>query len=255
MYAQVYFYYICTIKQSTKMEKVIRYRQIQDELKREIQQGHYIVGDLLPSENELCATYHITRTTARKALEELQREGFITRQHGKGSIVCERRNTIGLLTVKGFTETVGEHATNIFVAKPAETEWPQDFAFAPSDKELQGRCTMFSRLRCISQEPVVLEESWLASAAVPAFAEEEFVQGSFFSTLSKRYLIEITGSEHEIRAMLADQRTSILLNVPLHSPILYISVRYSTSVPGYYVYSKLYCNTAKYPIGNIYRTT
>ena len=67
--------------------KTTRYRQVQEALKMQIQHGIYSVGSYLPSENELCVTYNITRTIARKALEELQKEGFIIRQHGKGSQV------------------------------------------------------------------------------------------------------------------------------------------------------------------------
>ena len=234
------------------MEKSTRYGQIQEDLKKKIQQGSYEVGDLLPSENELCAAYHVTRTTARKALQELQNEGYITRQHGKGSIVSERRNTLGLLTVRGFSETVGHEVRNVMISKPSIHDWSRDFSFSPSEKEVVSKCIHFSRLRCVGTTPVMLEESWLAADCVPTFMEQDFVDGSFFKTLSKRYMIEITGSEQELRAIRADENVSILLHVAAKSPVLYIAVRYTTSLPGYYVYSKLYCNTDKYPIGNVY---
>ena len=56
------------------------YRQIQQEITRQIQQGDYRTGDYLPSENELCRKYGITRTTVRKAMDELQKNGFIERR-------------------------------------------------------------------------------------------------------------------------------------------------------------------------------
>mgnify|MGYP000721211935 CR=1 FL=1 len=52
------------------------YRQVYQELKSRIQDGKYTLGSYLPSENELCNTHGITRTTARRALQELQKEGM-----------------------------------------------------------------------------------------------------------------------------------------------------------------------------------
>ena len=89
----------------------------------QIQHGVYGVGSYLPSENELCATYNITRTTARKALEELQKEGFIIRQHGKGSQVRERRESLGLLTEQGFSEAVNLDIKAAFIQATQLVAW------------------------------------------------------------------------------------------------------------------------------------
>ena len=96
----------------------LRYKKLQSYLKTRIQQGFYKQGDFLPSENELCLKYSITRTTVRKALDELQKDGFIERLRGKGSIVRERRQSLGLLNVKGFSEAVGKNVKTIMLQKP-----------------------------------------------------------------------------------------------------------------------------------------
>ena len=82
------------------------YRQIQASLKEKITSGVYEEGGLLPSENELCVEFNATRMTVRQALNELVREGYITRQHGKGSTVSASRKSLGLLSLKGWTEVV-----------------------------------------------------------------------------------------------------------------------------------------------------
>ena len=73
---------------------MLKYQKIYSELKIQIQQGLYKSGDLLPSENELCSKYSITRTTSRKALDELFKEGFIEKKQGLGSVVIERRKSL-----------------------------------------------------------------------------------------------------------------------------------------------------------------
>jgi len=92
-------------------------------LKEKIQQGIIPVGDYLPSENELCANFSITRTTVRKALDNLLKEGFIEKQQGKGSRVKERRHSLGLLNVKGFSEAVEMDVNTIFLQQPEIRSW------------------------------------------------------------------------------------------------------------------------------------
>ena len=229
-----------------------RYRQIQEILKKQIQHDEYEVGDYLPSENELCATYQITRTTARKALEELQKEGYIIRLHGKGSQVRERRQSLGLLTVKGFSEAGSLNIKTEFLQMPHLGRWDRDLAFQPTEQEKKTKCVHFSRLRYVDGFPVMVEDNWLGITKVPEFIKKDFVQGSFFKTLSQRYLIEIIGSEQELRSLPANETIAPLLQVKKGFPILQITVKYLTNISDYYIYSQLSCNTDRYPIGNSY---
>jgi DNA-binding GntR family transcriptional regulator len=232
--------------------KLTRYQKIQYMLKEKIQQGIYQIGDYLPSENELCSEYSITRTTVRKALDNLIMEGFIEKQHGKGSRVKERRNSLGLLNVKGFSEAVGQNVKTVFLQQPAIREWNPEGPFQPSDNELRANCLHFERLRCVGDDPVMLENNWFADRELKNLAEQEFVDGSFFKTLSQRYLIEITGSEQELRAEYTNQRTASFLKMELAAPILHISIKFHTSKPELFIYSELFCNTKKFSIGNSY---
>ncbi|MDR1232196.1 MAG: GntR family transcriptional regulator [Spirochaetaceae bacterium] len=65
------------------------YKLIYDYLSEEISSGRLKLGDKLPSEKELCATFGVSRITSKKALELLAREGLIFRLPGKGSFVGE----------------------------------------------------------------------------------------------------------------------------------------------------------------------
>jgi GntR family transcriptional regulator/GntR family frlABCD operon transcriptional regulator len=230
-----------------------RYSQIYNILKSRIQQGIYVVGDFLPSEPELCRIYSITRTTARKALDELLKEGFIEKQHGKGSMVKERRKSLGLLTVKGFSEAVGENVQTRFLQKPIIISWPQNLPFEPDAYELQSDCIYFERLRGVNDEPVMRECNWFSGKELTDLLDCEFVEDSFFKTLSQKFFIEITGSEQELWALKADKHSAKLLKVPKGAPILRISIKFTTSKSNLNIYSLLYCNTEKYPIGNYYK--
>ncbi len=232
--------------------KKTRYQELEFMLKEKIQYGVFQVGDYLPSENELCTRFSVTRTTVRKALDNLLKERFIEKQHGKGSRVRERHHSFGLLNVKGFSEAVGQNVNTIFLQEPAIRFWNPAIVFHPGESELKSGCLHFERLRCVGDHPVMLENNWFADQALKDFTNQEFVAGSFFKTLSQVYLIEITGSEQELRSEHAGERTASLLKIETGSPLLHISIKFHTSHPGLNIYSELYCNTMKYPIGNSY---
>ena len=58
------------------------YKKLHLILREHIITGLYKEGDILPSENELCITHHVTRPTVRQALDELVREGYIRKHKG-----------------------------------------------------------------------------------------------------------------------------------------------------------------------------
>ncbi len=229
-----------------------KYRQIQNYLKSKIQQGAFKVGEYLPSENELCKQFSITRTTARKALDELFKEGFIERLQGKGSRIRERRQSLGLLTVKGFSEAVGENVKTVFLQKPMKGNWDEKIILPLSETEKNTPCYYFERLRFVGNIPVMREKNWFSAVALRGFLKADFVDGSFFKTLSQKYFIEITGSTQELRAEFADEKNAALLKVNAGTPLLHISLKFSTSSPKLNIYSELYCNTSSYPVGNSY---
>lgn len=229
-----------------------KYQSVQNYLKEKIQQGEYVAGDYLPSENELCHQFKITRTTARKSLDELLKEGFIEKLKGKGSRVIERRKSLGLLSVKGFSEAVGKNVQTIFLEKPHRSKWNGEIFSGISESDKSNECLSFERLRYVGEIPAMLGKNWFSSSALPGFLELEFVNHSFFKTLSEKYLIEVIGSSSELRAESANKRVAELLKIKKDAPILHISIKFTTSNSKLNIYSELYCNTSNYPIGNSY---
>ncbi|MGK5551699.1 GntR family transcriptional regulator [Actinomadura kijaniata] len=60
------------------------------EIKRRIESGEYPPGSMLPSESQLVREFAVGRTTVVRALQMLQQDGWITREHGVGSFVKGR---------------------------------------------------------------------------------------------------------------------------------------------------------------------
>jgi len=63
------------------------HKTLSDKFRQYVLTGHWEVGRLIPSEQELCDQFSTSRTTVRKALDRLINEGLISRKAGKGTWV------------------------------------------------------------------------------------------------------------------------------------------------------------------------
>ena len=64
-----------------------KYYCFKEQIVQRIREGFYPPGKLIPSEVDFSAEFKISRNTVRQALKELETEGYLYRQRGKGTIV------------------------------------------------------------------------------------------------------------------------------------------------------------------------
>jgi DNA-binding GntR family transcriptional regulator len=233
------------------VSKLPLYRQIQAVLKENITSGIYPEGSMIKSEHELCQEFNATRMTVRQALNELVKEGYITRHQGKGSVVSAIRKSLGLLSLKGWTEVVSaseRHGTTLTLDGPKIQAWPEPFDFPLSESEKNANCIFINRLRYADDVPVMLEFTYLPNFGLEDLISEPLIDGSLFRTLFMKYQIDVAGLSQEIRAVAANKQTANLLKLPPKSPVLHIIRRYNTSKEGYFFYSSTFCNTEKFAI-------
>lgn len=67
------------------------YAALADTLRRQIGEGVYPVGSVLPSEIALSAQHGLSRFTARAALATLERQGYLTRRARVGTVVAAQQ--------------------------------------------------------------------------------------------------------------------------------------------------------------------
>lgn len=82
-----------------------KYRLLKEEILIGLHSGKWRAHDKLPSENELAAQFGLSRQTVRQTLGELEREGWLYRQQGKGTFAAPKglpgeadRRMVGMLT-------------------------------------------------------------------------------------------------------------------------------------------------------------
>lgn len=231
------------------MKPLPRHRKLYEILRRRIFDGVYKEGDLLPSENELCRAYGVTRPTVRQALAALAAEGFIRKHQGKGSIVHRMPREIGILSVSGTTSAAGDRNLKTeIISKPLIIQWPADFMFPLSENERKAGCIYFERLRLLEETPIFYDISYIPDINLPGFTSRKFKDRSLFKILREFYNVEIKGGEQRIRAIPSTGKISRFLKIKVGDPVLHLERKMETNAPGLFVYSSIYCNTEKYSI-------
>ena len=72
----------------------LRWKEIADSVRGAIESGQLATGDSVPSETALALEWKVSRMTAHRAMQELQRTGLVTRKPGVGTLVAEPSPTL-----------------------------------------------------------------------------------------------------------------------------------------------------------------
>lgn len=220
------------------------HKKIYELLRKQINDGVFQEGSMLPSEKELCLLHQAARPTIRRALDRLSNEGYIHRQQGKGSIVKGTPKGIGILSLTGTTSAIGkEKLTTKIIKGPELKHWDEAFSFSLSEKEKETGCYYIERLRLISNTPVFFDITMIPNVNLPRFTQRNFENQSLFDILRKNYQIEITGGEQKLMAITADERIQQFFSVNAGHPVLQLDRKISTNRPGFSFYSQVFCNT------------
>jgi DNA-binding GntR family transcriptional regulator len=226
-----------------------QYRKLYEILRKHISEGMYKEGDLLPSENELCQLYGMTRPTVRQSLSVLANDGYIRKHQGKGSIVHHIQREIGILSVSGTTSAVGDRNLKTqIVVKPQIVPWPEEFMFKLSELEREAGCIYMERVRLLDNFPIFYDISYIANINLPRITARQFENRSLFRILRDHYHIEIKGGEQRIRAIAASAKIIRFLELKKDQPVLHLERKMETNNPVMFLYSSIYCNTEKYSI-------
>jgi GntR family transcriptional regulator len=196
------------------------YFRIQQSILEQIQRGLLMPGRQLPTETELAQLYQVSRITAKRALDELVRQGLAFRQQGRGTYVAQThiRDTSGFGSFSDDMRSRG-HVPGAkvlaFIQVEPEAEIRERLQLA------QGEQTyMLKRLRLADDRPVAVETAHLPCRLCPGLIDEDLNNHSLYSILTEKYHLVPTWADAELDAQIATEEESDLLDLEIGKPVL-----------------------------------
>ncbi|MGN0747471.1 MAG: GntR family transcriptional regulator [Aristaeellaceae bacterium] len=172
------------------------YKQLMQKIRSDIAAGVYPVHSRIPSEQELCETYQVSRVTVRKALSELTQEGLLKRRQGKGTFVEVPRLCKDLKDVNSFHDACSMMGcvpgTRVIHAQMVHAD-EEDVRDLMVDAD--AMVVELMRLRLADDTPVMLETNRFPASY--AYLLEEDLTGSLYAIL-QRHGTETAQAIHEI---------------------------------------------------------
>ena len=159
--------------------------RLRDELLEEITSSQLQPGTKLPSEGQLAKRFNVSRATVRDAVRALVEAGYITRRHGSGSYVTERRRMPhGLdatLSYLAMIESAGARAGMHILDAAFEQCCPDDspLQLSPSDTVLA-----VERVRTADDQPVIYSLDRIPARLLHTDLDLQNLDPSLFALLS-----------------------------------------------------------------------
>ncbi|MBE0688673.1 MAG: GntR family transcriptional regulator [Anaerolineae bacterium] len=214
-----------------KRSSVPLYLQIQSLIVEQIRGGELRPGDQVPSEPEIAAQRHVSRMTARKALDGLVSKGILYRRKGKGTYVSDHVMAYSLSTILSFSRTFRAYGHDVVTRVLSKEIVP---ASANVCERLSltepARVIAIRRLRFIDGLAAAIHTSFLSYPLFAPLLEVDLSQLSLLDVIESVSGIPVAYSRDSVLAALASPEEADLLNVEPGSPVLKVEgVAYTES--------------------------
>lgn len=204
------------------------YIKIHDEIKNEIEKGHWQVGDRLPAERDLALRFSVSRMTLRQAIQTLADEGILERKIGSGTYVASAKVQEKMTGTTSFTEIMrSQH-------KVPSSKTISYYVTTPSSSELERlklkpdeSIVRMERIRYADEVPICFEVAAIPTRLVKDYSKTDVTQ-SFYQTLEAHGL-EIGHAEQTISATVASEKIADYLELKKGDAILRLrQITYAT---------------------------
>ncbi|NQU76148.1 MAG: GntR family transcriptional regulator [Planctomycetes bacterium] len=176
-----------------------KYYQIATGIIREIQQGKLALGGRILSENEIIHQYGVSNTTARKALQEIERTGWATKIKGKGTFVRDNKVDRPANKILSFTRNM-LHAGRRPSTKVLDSrilQMDQSCDILGRRYTLKGPLLKIHRLRFADDLPMMLEVRYISMTFCPEI-DRKNLEGSLYGLYANDYGLQLTEIEQKL---------------------------------------------------------
>ncbi len=199
------------------------YHQIYLIMRQRIADGEFGAGGTLPSEQDLAEYHGVSRITAKRALDELARDGLVVRERGRGTRVVEGRTGV----------RISGEATGAFdplLAMGGETEVAvREFGYGPADTDVAAALGLpvgasvqrAVRVRSVGGDPFSHITTHVPEDIGRTFDAADLAARPILS-LFERAGVAPASAEQVVSATLADMVVAERLGIDVGAPLLRI---------------------------------
>ena len=200
------------------------YHQIYVLLREQIVSGTFPARAILPTEHELMRRFHVSRITAKRALDELAAEGLVERSRGRGTRVVEAlRDTPVSGNISGLLENL------LMVGLKTKVEIV-DFGYGPASLDVaralgvaQGAEVQRAvRVRSRAGVPFSFTTSYVPADLGRTYSRKDLATRPLLALLEKAGVL-IGSADQSISATLADTVVAPRLKVRVGSPLISVT--------------------------------
>ena len=200
-----------------------KYFQLEELLRKQL--ANWKTNRPIPTEFELCEKYEVSRTTVRKALDDLEREGLLYRVQGIGTFTMpvklrERfvQRSAGFyedMVSRGYTVStrVLEHSV-----VRASQQVASELQLAAGEKVVK-----MVRLRLIDNDPILISTSFVSHRRFPDLINDDLTHASLYQLLREKYGVNLTHGTRLVEAASCTPEEARLLHIKPNTPLLVVS--------------------------------
>lgn len=248
------------IERPDRRRKVPLWHQVEQSIRRAIDEGRLPSGSRLPGEGELTTLLGVSRITVRHALANLEAAGVVRREHGRGTFVRSLRLVAGTRALTSFTREMS--AIGVAVSSrlltvdttAAEADVAEALEMRPGDEVVRVR-----RLRLGDGEPIGVQTAHLRADRVPGFAADDLepgrpAAGSLYAALRDRFGIEAIDASEVFRVAGAEGPDADALGLAPGTPVFAVE-RLTSDDRGPFEFTRSTMRGDRYEIRSTLRAT
>lgn len=198
------------------------YVQMYSIIRDKIESNEWPDNVQIPTEDELCAAYDVSKATVRMAISELVRSGYLKKQQGRGTFVTRRLADLGMAMKTRLTEEMfGEGVKvkkEVLVRGLREPSDDVRTFLRSTDRESGIYYILCKRLA--DNEPAYLEESFVPLAGFPGIEQEDVCARPFYDLIQEKGINKIYKVIQTIEATELSRETATLLHAREAAPAL-----------------------------------
>lgn len=222
------------------MTTKVAYLDIKDQLIKQINSGKYAENESLPSERVLSIEFGVSRMTARKAVDQLEKEGYVERIARKGTFVKSKK-LIRNAELSGFGDALRDQGLKNVHSVELQKKMTKadEFLAAKLKIKVGDPVYILTRLRLADDTPYAVEITHIPLNRFPGINKIDFTVNSLFGTMREDYKIKATTAERIITVAFCDTFIAKHMNLEEGSPIFKLnSVAYDAQkIPMEYLIS------------------